>query len=558
VWPTVLGTTAAVALTLLLQLPLLPGEPLFVLVSVAVVAGVSVVGGMLARSGERATGLAFAAGGLLWSTLGLDGQLPWGPIVSWVSTGVSAIALGIGITHYRRRPLGLVERAVPFVGLLLTVGARLVMVPLLDHAALGFPAAAWWPAPWAGALGPVTALEVSRATLLVLAGYVVLLGWRAARPAGRGGRWRLWPVLLAATALAVAVAGVQLVSLLLGGQLGRHAAAVLTGITVLGAVVCIPLGGALRRWFGVGSARRLPRVRTPETAVGYVRQLTGDPTAELLYAAPDGALLDGTGRPRPVAEEIRPGRFCAWVRGDAERLALLTADPALGADPDAVREWVQALSVVAESARPSVLLRSRLARSTARREAEAMAYAEERERFRRDLHDGLHQTIAAARMDLDGLHGLAPSAAEAVVAGLEAKMTTALTQVQSLGGAPVPTTAETALDAAIEAAATRLRLRAAVRVSGDRLGLLTLPVFLLVREAMTNVAKHAGTAAVEVGVRCDGRSVEIEVRDAGRGGAVAGRGIGEVRRRVEELDGTVTLESPRERGTTLRASIPCV
>jgi signal transduction histidine kinase len=432
------------------------------------------------------------------------------------------------------------------------------MVPLLDHAALGFPAAAWWPAPWAGALGPVTALEVSRATLLVLAGYVVLLGWRAARPAGRGGRWRLWPVLLAATALAVAVAGVQLVSLLLGGQLGRHAAAVLTGITVLGAVVCIPLGGALRRWFGVGSARRLPRVRTPETAVGYVRQLTGDPTAELLYAAPDGALLDGTGRPRPVAEEIRPGRFCAWVRGDAERLALLTADPALGADPDAVREWVQALSVVAESARPSVLLRSRLARSTALRVAEEMAYAEERERFRRDLHDGLHQTIAAARMDLDGLHGLAPSAAEAVVAGLEAKMTTALTQVQSLGGAPVPTTAETALDAAIEAAATRLRLRAAVRVSGDRLGLLTLPVFLLVREAMTNVAKHAGTAAVEVGVRCDGRSVEIEVRDAGRGGAVAGRGIGEVRRRVEELDGTVTLESPRERGTTLRASIPCV
>jgi signal transduction histidine kinase len=31
-----------------------------------------------------------------------------------------------------------------------------------------------------------------------------------------------------------------------------------------------------------------------------------------------------------------------------------------------------------------------------------------------------------------------------------------------------------------------------------------------------------------------------------------------MRRRVEELGGTVTLESPPARGTTLRASIPCV
>jgi signal transduction histidine kinase len=214
--------------------------------------------------------------------------------------------------------------------------------------------------------------------------------------------------------------------------------------------------------------------------------------------------------------------------------------------------------VVAESARPSVLLRSRLARSTALRVAEEMAFAEERARLRRDLHDGLHQTIAAARMDLDGLHDLAPSAAGAVVAGLEAKMAVALAQVQSLSGTAPAATAENALDTAIEGAAARLRLRAAVQVSGDRLGLLTVPVFLLVREALTNVAKHAGTAAVDVGVRCDGRSVEIEVRDAGRGGAVPGRGIGEVRRRVEELDGTVTLDSPHERGTTLRASIPCV
>jgi signal transduction histidine kinase len=557
VWPTVVGAAAAGAIALLLELPLLPDEPLFVLVSVAVVAGVVAIGGTLARTGQRTSGLAFGVGGLLWIALGLDGRLPFGPIVSWVSTGVSAVALGIGVMHYRRRPVGRLERAFPLVGLLLTVGARVAMVPFIDPAELGFAPDAWWPAPWPGGLTKFAAFETSRATLVVLAGYVVLLGWRATRPARRSGRWRLWPVLLSATALAAGVAGIQLVSLLLGVSLGRHTVATLTGIVVLAAVVGIPLGGAVRRGFGAGSARRLLRVRTPELADGYVRQLTGDPTAELLYAAPDGSLLDGTGRPRPMGEEARPDRLCAWVRADGERLALLTADPAVGADPDAVREWVRALSVVADGARPAVLLRSLLARATALRVAEEMTYAEERERFRRDLHDGLHQTIAAARMDLDGLHGLPPADAEAVVAGLEAKMATALTQVQSLGGT-APTSPEAALDVVIKGAAARLRLDPVVRVSGDHVGLLTLPVFLLVREALTNVAKHAGTAAVDVGVRCDGRSVEIEVRDAGRGGAVAGPGISGMRRRVEELGGTVTLESPPARGTTLRASIPCV
>jgi signal transduction histidine kinase len=562
-WPTVVGAVAAAGIAWLLQLPLLSTEPLFVLVSTAVVGSVVAVGGSLARAGERTSGAAFAAAGLVWMTLGLDRQLPWGPVVAWVTTGLPAVGLGIGVMHYRRHPTGRAERAFPPVGLVLTVGARLLTVPLINPVDLGFPAEAWWPAPWAGTLSRVDALEISRATLLVLAGYIVVLGWRAVKPLRRTGRWRLWPVLLSATVLAAAVAGIQVVTLVLGGLAGRHTVALLTGVVVLVAVSFIPVGGALRRGFGAGSARRLPRVRTPETAAQYVRELTGDPAAELLYAAPDGELLDGTGHRRSVAEEIRPGRFCAWVHGDAGRLALLTGDPGLGADPDALREWLRALAVVAESARPSVLLRTRLARATALRVAEEMTFAEERERFRRDLHDGLHQTIAAARMDLDGLHGLPPGAAEAVVTGLEAKMAIALAQVQSLGGEASPTALDTvnpALDSAIAGAAAGLRLRAGVQVSGGRLGVLTLPVFLLVREAMTNVAKHAGTTAVDVRVRCDGRTVDIEVRDHGRGGAVAlpGGRIGDICLRVEELGGTVLMHSPAGCGTTLRATIPCV
>jgi signal transduction histidine kinase len=554
-----LGAAVAAASAVLL-LPQLAAEPVFVLVTAGVATATAVLGGSLLGDGERVSGTAFAAAGLLWLGLAVDAYPPWGPIVSWASTGLPAVALGVGLVHYRHRGPGPPStRALVAVGLLLTVGARAVMAPFLDPVGLGFPPGAWWPAPWAGALAPVAAVEVSRATLLLLTAYVAVLAWRALHPPGAPRR--RWPVLVAGLALAAGAAVVQVVSLALGGALDRHAAATATGVVALVVVTGLPVARALRRLFGAGSAHRLPRVRTPETVAAYLREITGDPTAELLYRAPDGGLLDAAGRRRSADEETGTGRTTRWVvGGDGERVALLSVRREPVTDRDAAREWVRAASVLADNVRPTVLLRSRFARLTALRVAEELAFTEERARLRRDLHDGLHQTIAAARMDLDGLHEADPAATDAVIAGLEAKMAVALAQVQSLGtpGAPVDLDAE--LGAAVELAAARLRVAARVEVSGARLGVLAQPVFLLVREALTNVARHARASAVDVRVHCDGRTVEIAVRDDGRGGAVpaADGGTGGMRRWVEELGGTVALDSPPGRGTTLRASIPCV
>ncbi len=55
-----------------------------------------------------------------------------------------------------------------------------------------------------------------------------------------------------------------------------------------------------------------------------------------------------------------------------------------------------------------------------------------------------------------------------------------------------------------------------------------------------------------------GSTLEVEVRDDGEGGAnPTGSGLTGLRRRVEALDGTFTVTSPRGGPTVVRAELPC-
>jgi signal transduction histidine kinase len=298
-------------------------------------------------------------------------------------------------------------------------------------------------------------------------------------------------------------------------------------------------------------ARTTPRVITPETVATFVRTVLRDPTTELLYRPVDGEwLLDAAGHRR---EPTLVGRRSVWIAGtDGRPVALLTAEVP-------VRELVRVLGPMAESARLSVLLRTRIVRLTAVRIAQEVAFTLSQQQFRHDLHDHLQQTLAAARMDLDGLHEADVEETAAVVSGLQAKITTALTQLQTLDRG-TPALSLTALEPAIATVIDELGLPGTVSVTGSPPALLTLPVYQLVREALTNAHKHAGAGTVEVRVHCDDCTVEVVVTDDGRGGGSEPptRALATLRRRVEKLGGTLSLDSPAERGTTLKASIPCV
>jgi len=83
--------------------------------------------------------------------------------------------------------------------------------------------------------------------------------------------------------------------------------------------------------------------------------------------------------------------------------------------------------------------------------------------------------------------------------------------------------------------------------------------YFVASEALANVVKHAHASHVTIAVIREGRQVVVEISDDGVGGAdsVMGGGLLGLRDRVEALDGTLRIESPRGHGTRLHAEIPC-
>lgn len=80
-----------------------------------------------------------------------------------------------------------------------------------------------------------------------------------------------------------------------------------------------------------------------------------------------------------------------------------------------------------------------------------------------------------------------------------------------------------------------------------------------VREAITNVRKHAKASHVDVTLHGNGRMLSVTVSDDGNGVRSAdGLGIVTTRERLEAIGGSLELVSTRGRGTVFSASVPLV
>jgi PAS domain S-box-containing protein len=82
--------------------------------------------------------------------------------------------------------------------------------------------------------------------------------------------------------------------------------------------------------------------------------------------------------------------------------------------------------------------------------------------------------------------------------------------------------------------------------------------YYVVAEALTNVLKYSQAASATIRVLTRDERLVVEVSDDGQGGAqpTDGSGLGGLRDRVEALDGSFEVDSPRGGGTRVRAELP--
>jgi signal transduction histidine kinase len=82
--------------------------------------------------------------------------------------------------------------------------------------------------------------------------------------------------------------------------------------------------------------------------------------------------------------------------------------------------------------------------------------------------------------------------------------------------------------------------------------------YFVVAEALTNAVKHSAATRLTVEISRDGELLVVQVADDGVGGADAGgNGLSGLRKRVEALDGSLRIASPRGGPTLLHAELPC-
>jgi len=206
----------------------------------------------------------------------------------------------------------------------------------------------------------------------------------------------------------------------------------------------------------------------------------------------------------------------------------------------------------AEKARDDAKLRM------AHREIEHLAKVAERERIARDLHDVLGHTLSVIilKSELAGkLIDLDPSRAKAEIRDVEKTSREALAEVRgTIRGYRARTLEEELKQAKAMLETAGISVRSETSVAGLTPAQESV-IALVMREAVTNVVRHANAHQCTLRLQPINGSCRFEIQDDGRGGnQVEGNGLRGMRERVEALGGT--LQRDTHAGTRLTIDFP--
>ncbi|MEV2268817.1 sensor histidine kinase [Nonomuraea africana] len=207
------------------------------------------------------------------------------------------------------------------------------------------------------------------------------------------------------------------------------------------------------------------------------------------------------------------------------------------------------------------------------RERILAAREEERRRLRRDLHDGLGQTLGAMAMTINIARisiKRAPSTADDLLKDLHNGMEAVTGDIRELVyGLRPPALDDLGLARAVRQLAETTLARAdetgtAVEVVvdgelGDLPAAVEVAAYRIAQEAVTNVRRHARASTVRIALVREAGRLVVSVEDDGVGlrpDVRAGVGTSSMRERAAELGGSCVVTSRPGGGTLVEARLP--
>jgi signal transduction histidine kinase/tetratricopeptide (TPR) repeat protein len=198
---------------------------------------------------------------------------------------------------------------------------------------------------------------------------------------------------------------------------------------------------------------------------------------------------------------------------------------------------------------------------------------EERSQIAREIHDELGQTITALKLDLLGLKDELTKKGRTLAKKADSMVSLtdrSLQAVHKICGELRPKLLDdlglaAALEWQVEEFAKRTGIKCTVRFEPQEITVdpdLSITLFRIFQEALTNIARHAGATRVEASLRRVGSKLLLEVGDDGKGiteGQVShpkSFGLVGMRERIRPHGGELKIRGRRGKGTRVTVTVP--
>jgi len=195
---------------------------------------------------------------------------------------------------------------------------------------------------------------------------------------------------------------------------------------------------------------------------------------------------------------------------------------------------------------------------------------EERKRIARDLHDDINQRLALLAVQVEQLKEETPDRGnKSRLSDIWKQIFEVSTEIQSISHQLHSKQLEyIGIVAAMRSFCTEFSSRQKVRVDFLHVDVrqaipqeISLCLFRILQEALSNAAKYSGVKHFHVKLECQASELRLSISDAGIGfdsqaATQAGLGLLSMRERVRLVNGNIAINSKPMGGTTIQVRVP--